>query len=1129
MQLTYRESNGVTGDAVLRRSDEPRLSIEPTAGRAFDADPADWRLAAEALRIRYAASHDPMLAVSTSDMDPLPHQLRAVYSEVLPRTPLRFLLADDPGAGKTIMAGLYIKELDLRGDLERCLIVAPGSLVEQWQDELVQKFDLRFEVLTKAAVDAARTPVDVFAKYPRLIARMDQLSRHQGLLEALERSEWDLVIVDEAHRMSASWSGQELKQTKRYQLGKVLGDVARHLLLMTATPHSGHADQFQLFLALLDADRFEGRPRGDEALPSPDDLMRRMLKEQLLTMDGRPLFPERRAYTVPYDLSAGESELYEAVTTYVGTEMGRADRLTSDGQRRSTVGFALTVLQRRLASSPEAILRSLERRRDRLQSRVDEIDFSGTRAAIMPSSRTVGWDDQTIDDRLDDLDAAELEDLEDEVLDAATAARTVAELRAEIVTLDSLVALARQVRLSGTDRKWTELRSILTEQGVVTTPGGEPRKLIVFTEHRDTLTYLVRQVATLFGDPGAVVSIHGGVPRDARRKTTERFTQDRNVRVLVATDAAGEGLNLQRAHLMVNYDLPWNPNRIEQRFGRIHRIGQTETCHLWNLYASGTREGDVFDRLLTKVERQRKDFGGQVFDVLGEAFENQPLRQLLLEAIRYGDRPDVRARLEEVIDAAVGDGLQQLLAQRALNVETLTLADSAEIARQLELAQARRLQPHYLRAFFHAAFKRLGGRITGREAGRYEITRVPERVRRADTGTGTQHVLDRYERVCFERGEIRRPGRPLAELLAPGHPLLDAVVDLTIKDLGPTLEQGTVLFDADSEATEPWLLVATTESINNGHGDTISRRFAYTELTPDGHARPGGPAPYLDYEPLPQRMSTIAKTTNGEPWLNRGAEEFALEWATENTLPAHFEGVLKVVAGRVAKTSAAVRSRLISEISHWDGESARLKDLLASGRSARMRPETAYRRARDLEERLANRMVSLDLEKQLTAQVPHIRGSALVIPGGMDPARARREGGEAPHHPKDTARVERRAVDAVLAAERGLDAEPFEMPPNNPGFDIRSVRTDGTVVQIEVKGRIVGADDFTVTKNEVIHAKNLGETHRLALVEVSAGPASEDRVRYVTNAFDDTDTDDFTTTKYVKDWRKLWRMGGTPR
>lgn len=438
--------------------------------------------------------------------------------------------------------------------------------------------------------------------------------------------------------------------------------------------------------------------------------MRRMVKEQLLTMEGKPLFPERRAYTVPYELSTGEAELYEQVTEYVRSEMGRAERLAADGRRRNAVGFALTVLQRRLASSPEAILRSLERRRDRLEARAGEL-ASGSVAADVGQRdvRLDGWDGEDLDERLDDLDAGEVEDLEDAVLDAATAARTVAELRTEISTLDHLTALARRVRLAGTDRKWTELRSILVDRGVATGADGTPRKLIVFTEHKDTLTYLVGQIGTLLGDPGAVVAIHGGLSREGRRVATERFTQDREVRVLVATDAAGEGLNLQRAHLMVNYDLPWNPNRIEQRFGRIHRIGQTETCHLWNLVAAGTREGQVFTRLLAKVEQQRQDYGGQVFDVLGEAFEDQPLRGLLLRAVRYGDRPEVRARLDEVIDATVGEGIDRLLAERALSSDTLAVADSEEIARQLEAAQARRLQPYFVRAFFHAAFSRLGG------------------------------------------------------------------------------------------------------------------------------------------------------------------------------------------------------------------------------------------------------------------------------------------------------------------------------------------------------------------------------------------------------------------------------------
>lgn len=224
---------------------------------------------------------------------------------------------------------------------------------------------------------------------------MDQLTRHQGLLEALATTDWDLVVVDEAHRMSAHWAGEELKRTKRYQLGLLLGRVARHLLLMTATPHSGHADDFQLFLALLDADRFEGRPRGGAA-SRPTDLMRRMVKEQLLTMEGKPLFPERRAYTVPYELSTGEAEMYEQVTEYVRTEMGRAERLAADGRRRNAVGFALTVLQRRLASSPEAILRSLERRRDRLMARAGELASGGAMADIgQRDARLDAWTTRT--------------------------------------------------------------------------------------------------------------------------------------------------------------------------------------------------------------------------------------------------------------------------------------------------------------------------------------------------------------------------------------------------------------------------------------------------------------------------------------------------------------------------------------------------------------------------------------------------------------------------------------------------------------------------------------------------------------------------------------------------------------
>ena len=1135
--LTYRDHDGRTDQTVLGRDREAGLSLSNKGRvRAFDGDADMWRLAAEALRIRYAALFDPMLAIASSDLQPLPHQIKAVYGELLPRTPLRFLLADDPGAGKTIMCGLYIKELMLRGDLARCLIVAPGSLVDQWVDELYDKFGLTFEVLTRSMIDAS-IQGQVFEQHPLLIARMDQLSRNEDLLAGLERSDWDLVVVDEAHRMSAHYFGNELKTTKRYQLGQLLGRVCRHFLLMTATPHAGKQEDFQLFLALLDGDRFEGKFRDGVHSVDPGDLMRRMVKEELLTMEGKPLFPERRAYTVPYDLSDDERDLYEAVTQYVREEMNRADRLKAEGEGRrgNTVGFALTVLQRRLASSPEAILRSLERRQARLEKRRRELsrDADGERSFRSRIESILGRDDdEGLDERLDDLTGEELEELEEDVVDAATAARTVAELEHEIRDLADLAVIARKVRHSGTDRKWAELRTILTDHALSHDGNGNLRKIIIFTEHRDTLNYLVDRIRTLLGRNEPVVAIHGGIRREERRATQERFTQDSDVRVLVATDAAGEGLNLQRAHLMVNYDLPWNPNKIEQRFGRIHRIGQTEVCHLWNLVASETREGDVFIRLLDKIEEQRKAYAGKVFDVLGDAFENNPLRSLLLEAIRYGDQPEVRARLDTVIDETVGQGLDELLAERALHRQVIAEVDVDEMRMRLEEAQARRLQPHFIESFFIAAFTRLGGRITRREAGRYQVSHVSSAIRDRDRMIGVAApVLASYERVTFERDRVRPRGMPPADLIAPGHALLDSVVDLTIERHHANLKSGAVLLDPNDEGETPRLLVALSDEIADGHRPprTISKRFDFVELQRDGEVRGAGPAPYLDYEPMPDGSDTAVDRILAEPWLARGAEDIAMEWAIAHSVQEHEAQVRGRVLAEVVHTRDAVRRRLTAEINYWDTRHGELLDQEAAGRKLRISPEAAYKRARELERRLEKRETELDEDGQLTVRPPNVAGVALVIPRGLLDRLNGLRAEPVATYAKDTAFVERRAVEAVKAAERALRRTPWEMPQNNPGYDIRSVAPDESVMKIEVKGRIAGADDFVITHNEVLTAKNLADDYRLALVEVSPEGPDRDQVVYLTRPFDQTATDDFRVTKLVLSWKKMWTEGGPPR
>lgn len=584
VQVVYRTPSGALKERLLGRVDEEQLSIA-VAERpwSFDGDGSAFQLTCEAKRIDLAFLFDPMMAVHTSNVDPLPHQITAVYESMLPRQPLRFVLADDPGAGKTIMAGLYIRELVMRADARRILIVSPGSLVEQWRDELFEKFGLEFRIYSPV-LEQASPSGNPFEDHPQLIVRLDQLSRNEELQDLVCNAGWDLVVFDEAHKLAAHYFGAKLDKTARFQFAEKIGAHTRHLLLMTATPHNGKEADFQLFLSLLDSDRFYGKFRDGAHKVDASDLMRRMVKEELVKFDGTPLFPERKAYTVNYSLSDEEAALYEAVTSYVKAEMGKADDLK--GPRKGSVGFALTALQRRLASSPEAIYQSLRRRKERLESRLrdEKLGIRG-RAAIDESGSEVPEDD-------DDLNAEEQENLEEVLVDEATAAKTVAELEAEIEILKDLEGRAKSVVASGRDRKWEELSKILQNNPAMQDAGGRQRKLIIFSEHRDTLNYLHGKIAGVLGNSDAIVTIHGGTHRDERRKIQALFRSDPDVRVLVATDAAGEGVNLQVANLMVNYDLPWNPNRLEQRFGRIHRIGQTEVCHLWNLVAKETREGD---------------------------------------------------------------------------------------------------------------------------------------------------------------------------------------------------------------------------------------------------------------------------------------------------------------------------------------------------------------------------------------------------------------------------------------------------------------------------------------------------------------------------------------------------------
>ena len=1112
LEVTFKKPSGDTGNQLIYRDDEASLEIKDKALRwSFKSDSEQMRLTSEAYRMRLAHLFDPYLAVHTSPVEPLPHQISAVYEAMLPKQPLRYVLADDPGAGKTIMTGLLLKELIIRGDVKRCLIVAPGSLVEQWQDEMLQKFHLRFDILTNDRIESAASG-NVFTEINFCIARLDKLSRNEDVQNKLRRSEWDLIVCDEAHKMSATIWGGEAKYTKRFQLGQLLSNITRHFLLLTATPHNGKEEDFQLFMSLIDKDRFESAGKGHINKGSTDvsDIMRRLVKEDLLRFDGTPLFPERIAYTLNYDLSPKEALLYDDVTHDVQEEFNRADKLQNN-KRKTTVGFALTILQRRLASSPEAIYQSLLRRRKRLEDRLEE-EKAGKRTQpyVVDELKQSDRDDDK-DDYLDELSAEELETFEDTVSDQASAASTVEEMEAEIAILKQLETQANKVRMSGEDRKWDELSKLLQDNEKMFDKSKRREKIIIFTEHRDTLNYLSGKISSLLGGPETIVTIHGGMQRDRRREAQTLFKEDARVRVMIATDAAGEGINLQRAHLMINYDLPWNPNRLEQRFGRIHRIGQTEACFLWNLVSDKTREGQVFQRLFAKLEQERKALGGKVFDILGKVrFDNKPLRELLIEAIRYGSDPARRARLNTVVDNSLNrEALEKLLQENALTSDTMDIHRVIAIREEMERMEAHKLQPYFIERFFVKAFTGLKGQIRRRESGRYEITYVPSAVRNKNAAEGFgESVTQRYERVCFDKEDQNVPGQKPATLIYPGHPLMKAVIDIILEQNASLMKQGAVFIDEGDMSDEPRLLTYIESSIQDGttlpdgSRRIISRRLHFVELDGHGGAKNAGYAPYLDYRaPNEEEFKAVMDYLPSQQWLTHEVEQAAVNYAVSSIIPGHFNSVKKQRTEAVNKIQKAVKERLTAAVQYYDYRAVELKQDEAAGKvNASLNSDNMERRAKELADRMDKRLKELEQEKEISRRPPIIAGGALIVPRGLlyrligitQPEMFSREGRDA---------IERAAMNAVDAIERGLGYLPKDVSAENIGYDIESKIPDAeakggsTLRFIEVKGRVAGSATVTVTVNEILTAFNKPNEYILAIVEVDGDKTTTTYIR----------------------------------
>ncbi len=839
-ECRVRLSDGTPDEAILSFEEADAVFGQRMDERAMvaAADPEKTRLLVESARVRLAYAHDKQFAVSLSGIRTLPHQIEAVYLRMLPQPRLRYLLADDPGAGKTIMAGLLIKELKLRQAIDRVLILCPAPLTIQWQDELLRWFGEPFDIIF-AAVDQQQL-VNPWQRSNQVVASLDY-AKQDDVRERVWQQRWDMVVIDEAHKCSAytkrsASRGDEPDKTKRYQLAERLTSQADHVLLLTATPHHGDDDRFAHFVRLIDPDIFpEPHRLADRAGEIRRDILRlgaecpwalRRLKEDLRDVHGRRLFPDRHAHTVTFKLNREEYDLYKAVTAFINRFLPQAT-----GRKKASVALARTVLQRRLASSTFAICESIRRRLERQQALLQELEELSPKQLAKRLAEIQGRITDAEQDE-DDLD----DDVRDRLVDEVTAAVELDQLRAEIAALQDLHAQAKRVRDHARDSKLEALRQCMEKAEFHELADGRG-KLLIFTEHRDTLTYLCEHLKR-WGY--STCDIHGGMnPRD-RKRAQEQFRT--TAQVCVATEAAGEGINLQFCHLMINYDLPWNPTRLEQRLGCIHRIGQERECHAYNFVSSDSEEGQpiiegrILHRLLEKLEQMREVLADRVFDVIGEVLSLNDVN--LPEMLR--DAAHDPRRLDEYIDR-----IEKIDPSRLREYEQATgialaraSVDFSSFQRSNAEAEERRLMPKYVEKHCIEAAREVGLKLEPRADGLWRIEHVLADLRseRLNAVRRLGKPESAYRKISFHKEHLDLDQHIDAVLLGPGHPLYAAVDERLNETLAAMT--GGVAFFVDPTAETAYRLhffeMAIRGQKTTGDSDTLFAELIAVRCTCGG-------------------------------------------------------------------------------------------------------------------------------------------------------------------------------------------------------------------------------------------------------------------------------------------------------
>jgi superfamily II DNA or RNA helicase len=1031
-------------DQLLRLEELSQISIA-VVKTDFASEPCKIFLGLETKRYRFASLYDPLLAMNASKVDPLPHQIEAVYGYVLKLPRIRFLIADDPGAGKTIMAGLIIKELKLRNLTKRILIVVPGHLKDQWRRELKDRFEETFVVVDRGLLDAHYAE-NVWERENQIITSMDFAKRDE-ILPSLGAARFDLIVVDEAHKMSAYLYGDKTKKTNRYRLGEVLSRSADpHLLFLTATPHKGDPENFRLFMDLLEPGFFASAEMLQESIRNQDNpLFIRRMKEDLKDFEGRPLFLPRHVKTVGFRLSDDEKTLYNDVSRYVTEQYNKALR----NDKKRGIAFALVILQRRLASSTYAILRSLERRKQKLED-------------ILKGAEKAGAQESGMFDVEDVEDMSEEERWKAEALwETLSLAENRQEFESEISTLGELIQQAKTIIQNESEVKVNELRKTMDDLN----RRSPKTKILIFTESKDTLDHLERKIRS-WGY--SINVIHGGMRLEQRIEAERIFKNE--TQVMVATEAAGEGINLQFCNLMINYDIPWNPNRLEQRMGRIHRYGQTREVFVFNLIAIDTREGKVLTRLFEKLEEIKIALqSDKVFDVITEVLYDTNLSQLLIEAA--ASARDINEILKEIDIEVDEDYIKRVKENLGESLATRYI-DYTRLKEMAEKARENRLIPEYTQAFFKKAFEKAGGKIRERRDGFLTIESIPFEIRQIAGEDSFKKrfgpMLRSYPKITFDKDIGFRT--PDAEFVSFGHPMFEALLDWVEKEISPDLKRGGVFVDPEGKL-DGYILFFEGE-VKDGTG-SIAGKTLFANY----------------YDPCTSEIKSISPTIMWDLAEGKIAreDEASIDDLKSKVLSKvivdlnTYMGKLQTDRLKQAeiKTKYGVRSldKLLLDL---DSDLIKLYDRKDRGENVDIVIRNKEEQRRKYETSKKELEVLISKESNLTMSKPSFTGIVRVLPTSHVE--------EGMHRDEE---IEKLGMEIAMRFERGAGREPEDVSKENLGFDIRSKSKDGKTRYIEVKARAdVGA--VALTQNEWFKAQRLASDYYLYVVwNARKGTSSE--------------------------------------